>query len=94
MYHQERPIGALATLDGERHAVPAFAVDALDTTSCGDSFCAGFIAALDRGWTALDACRFASMTAGLVASGVGTLGALVGFDETVAAMEAYTVAEI
>ena len=85
--------GALATLAGERHVVPAFAVDPLDTTSCGDSFCAGFISALDRGWAPLDACRFASMAAALVASGVGTLGALVGFEETVAAMDSYPAAD-
>jgi sugar/nucleoside kinase (ribokinase family) len=81
--------GALVRLDGREHVVPAFAVTPIDTTSCGDSFCAGFIAALDRGWTPLDACRFASMTAGLVAEGVGTLGALQDFDATVAAMDRY-----
>ena len=84
--------GVLALLDGEEHLVPAFAVDPVDTTSCGDSFCAGFIAALDRGWSPLDACRFAGMAAGLVAEGVGTLGALQDFDATVAAMDRYPLA--
>jgi sugar/nucleoside kinase (ribokinase family) len=84
--------GVLAHIDGETQLVPAFAVKPIDTTSCGDSFCAGFIAALDRGWSPLDACRFAAMTAGLVAEGVGTLGALQSFDATVAAMERYPVA--
>jgi sugar/nucleoside kinase (ribokinase family) len=81
--------GALVLLDGQEHAVPAFAVSPVDTTSCGDSFCAGFIVALDRGWPPLDACRFAGMTAGLVAEGVGTLGALQDFDATAAAMDRY-----
>jgi len=84
--------GVLALIDGEEHVVPAFAVSPVDTTSCGDSFCAGFIAALDRGWAPLDACRFAGMTAGLVAEGVGTLGALQDFDATVAAMDRYPIA--
>ena len=84
--------GALALIDGEEHTVPAFAVSPVDTTSCGDSFCAGFIAALDRGWAPLEACRFAAMTAGLVAEGVGTLGALQDFDATVAAMARYPLA--
>ncbi|WP_296595880.1 carbohydrate kinase family protein [Phenylobacterium sp.] len=84
--------GVVALIDGRRHAVPAFAVDAVDTTSCGDSFCAGFIAALDRGWGPLEACRFAAMVAGLVAEGVGTLGALASFDATVTAMGRYAVA--
>lgn len=82
--------GALAWIDGQHSVVPAFDVTPKDTTSCGDSFCAGFIAALARGWTPLDALRFASMTAGLVAEGCGTLGGLEGFDETVAAMAAHT----
>jgi sugar/nucleoside kinase (ribokinase family) len=64
----------------------------VDTTSCGDAFCAGFIAALDRGWALLDACRFAGMTAGLVAEAVGTLGALQDFDATVGAMARYEIA--
>ena len=84
--------GVVALIEGRRHAVPAFAVEPVDTTSCGDSFCAGFIAALDRGWAALEACRFAAMVAGLVAEGVGTLGALEGFDATVAAMGRYAPA--
>jgi sugar/nucleoside kinase (ribokinase family) len=84
--------GVLALIDGEEHVVPAFAVEPVDTTSCGDAFCAGFIAALDRGWAPLDACRFAGMVAGLVAEGVGTLGALLDFDATVAAMARYPVA--
>jgi sugar/nucleoside kinase (ribokinase family) len=84
--------GALVLLDGQEHVVPAFAVTPVDTTSCGDSFCAGFIAALDRGWAPLDACRFAAMTAGLVAEGVGTLGALQDFDATVSAMDRYELA--
>ena len=84
--------GSLVWIDGAHHLVPAYAVNPKDTTSCGDSFCAGFIAALDRRWAPLDACRFASMTAGLVAEGLATLGALVGFDETVAAMTARPIA--
>ena len=83
--------GAYVWMNGEHHVVPAFAINPKDTTSCGDSFCAGFITALDRGWAPLDACRFANMTAGLVAEDLCTLGALVGFDETVAAMQTHDV---
>lgn len=85
--------GALGWLNDEHYVAPAFAVTPKDTTSCGDAFCAGFIAALDRGWAPLDACRLANMTAGLVAEGYGTLGALLGFDETVEAMGRYAVVE-
>ncbi len=85
--------GALVWLDDAHHRVPEFDVTPKDTTSCGDAFCAGFIAALDRGWAPLDACRFAHMTAGLVAEGYATLGALEGFDQTVAAMSQHAALE-
>jgi sugar/nucleoside kinase (ribokinase family) len=84
--------GALVWIDGRHSVVPAFDVTPKDTTSCGDSFCAGFIAALARNWTPLDALRFASMTAGLVSEGCGTLGGIEGFDETVAAMATHAPA--
>ena len=58
----------------------------MDTTSCGDSYCAGFIAALDRGWAPVEAARFATATAALVAQGLATLGKLESFDATLAAM--------
>jgi sugar/nucleoside kinase (ribokinase family) len=85
--------GAPIWLNDEHYVVPAYAVTPKDTTSCGDAFCAGFIAGLDRGWSPLEACRFANMTAGLVAEGFGTLGALVGFDATLEAMSRYALVE-
>ena len=84
--------GSYVVLPGGRQRLPAHVITPVDTTSCGDAFCAGFIAALDQAWTPLDACRFAGMAAGLVAEGVGTLGALLDFDATVAAMTRYQVA--
>lgn len=84
--------GVIALIDGAYSEVPAYDIRPKDTTSCGDSFCAGFITALDRDWTPADACRFAGMTAGLVAEGLATLGALQSFDETVAAMDRYALA--
>ncbi len=66
--------------------MPAHDIVPVDTTSCGDSYCAGFIAALDRGWSVLDAARFATATAALVALGLGTLGTLESFEATERAM--------
>jgi len=71
----------VATRDTET-VVPAHRIDAIDTTSCGDSYCAGFVAALDRGFELLDACRFAGATAALVAQAPGTLGKLADFETT------------
>jgi sugar/nucleoside kinase (ribokinase family) len=75
--------GALA-LDGEGRlqVVPAVKIDrAVDTTSCGDSFCAGFIAATLRGRPWLQALKFAAATASLVARGPATLGVLESYEQ-------------
>jgi sugar/nucleoside kinase (ribokinase family) len=37
------------SLDGEPIVIPAFEVEVVDTTGCGDAFSAGFIAAVTRG---------------------------------------------
>jgi sugar/nucleoside kinase (ribokinase family) len=67
--------------------IPAHKITPVDTTSCGDSYCAGFIAGLDRGWSVEQACRFAGAVSALVAQGLGTLGALTGFAQALALME-------
>ena len=85
--------GSLLRLDGGRTTLPAFAITPVDTTSCGDSYCAGFIAALDRGWAPVEAARFATATAALVAQGLATLGKLETFEATEAAMRAMTPVE-
>jgi sugar/nucleoside kinase (ribokinase family) len=74
--------GALLVTPTRRLHVPAFAITPVDTTSCGDSFCAGFIAARGRGLGDEQAIRFAAATAALVAQGLGTLGKLTSFAAT------------
>jgi sugar/nucleoside kinase (ribokinase family) len=69
----------IAARTGETR-LPAHDITVVDTTSCGDSYCAGFIAALDRGRSVIDAARFGGAVAALVAQGLGTLGILEGFD--------------
>jgi sugar/nucleoside kinase (ribokinase family) len=85
--------GAYVSIGPDRRTVAAHAIQPIDTTSCGDSYCAGFIAALARGWAPLEACRFATATAALVAQGLGTLGRLEGFEETEKVMRAAALAE-
>ncbi|MFI4934086.1 MAG: carbohydrate kinase family protein [Caulobacterales bacterium] len=85
--------GSYVSIGGERRAVPAHAIQPIDTTSCGDAYCAGFIAALAQGWPPLEACRFATATAALVAQGLGTLGKLESFAETEKAMRATALAD-
>lgn len=71
----------LVQADGAIH-VPAFRIEPVDTTSCGDSLCAGYLAGRSRGLDAAAALRFAVAAAAQVALGVGTLGKLGGFEET------------
>ncbi|HSW65705.1 MAG TPA: PfkB family carbohydrate kinase [Bacillota bacterium] len=57
--------GVVAWLDGTIVTVPAFAVTPLHTIGAGDSFDAGFIAALHKGQTPLASIRFGCATAAL-----------------------------
>jgi sugar/nucleoside kinase (ribokinase family) len=85
--------GSVVVLDGARTTLPAYAIKPVDTTSCGDSYCAGFIAALSRDWPPLEAARFATATAALVAQGLATLGKLESFEATETAMRQMTLNE-
>jgi sugar/nucleoside kinase (ribokinase family) len=53
-------------------AVPAFALDVVDTTGCGDAFSAGFLRGLSLGRSRRDAAVLGCAAAGLVAAGLGS----------------------
>jgi sugar/nucleoside kinase (ribokinase family) len=52
--------------------VPAFAVDVVDTTGCGDAFSAGFLRGIGLGRSLPDAAVLGCATAALVAQGLGS----------------------
>ncbi|WP_330256344.1 carbohydrate kinase family protein [Nocardia sp. NBC_00565] len=54
------------------HDIPAFAVDIVDTTGCGDAFSAGFIRAIALGRGLRDAAILGNAVAALVARGLGS----------------------
>ncbi len=55
--------------------LPAFAVDAVDTTGAGDAFCAGFLAGYLAGWDLPRVTRFANAVGAMcVTAGGGTTG--------------------
>ena len=58
--------------DGAAERVPAFAVDVVDTTGCGDAFSAGFARGLGLGRAPREAAVLGCATAALVAQGLGT----------------------
>ena len=72
-------------------AMPAFRVEVVDTTSCGDAFCAGFVAGQLQGWGTQKSARFGAATAAMVAQGLGTLGRLEGFAQIMSAMNTLPV---
>jgi len=86
--------GSFLSFGDRELTLPAHAITPVDTTSCGDSYCAGFVAALLRGFEPVEAARFATATAALVAQGLGTLGKLESFDATLAAMRATPIHEV
>jgi sugar/nucleoside kinase (ribokinase family) len=66
--------------DGQR-AVPGFEVPVLDTTGCGDAFCAGVIVTFCAGWPIDHAALFGNAAGALTARGLGSDAGARDFDE-------------
>ena len=64
--------GALLVDADGAQAVPAFAVDVVDTTGCGDAFSAGLLRGLALGKDRAEAARLGCAVAGFVAGGLGS----------------------
>ncbi|KCZ49271.1 carbohydrate kinase family protein [Hyphomonas pacifica] len=86
--------GAVMAAGPLRGRLAAFKIDVVDTTTCGDSFCAGFIAAHLRGMSDADALKFAAATAAMVAQGLATYGKLDSYEQVEAAIQTMPVAEV
>jgi sugar/nucleoside kinase (ribokinase family) len=56
----------------ESEAVPAFEVDVVDTTGCGDAFSAGFLRGLSLGRSRREAATLGCAAAAIVAQGLGS----------------------
>ena len=69
--------------------LPAHDINLVDTTGCGDSFTAGFMVGLSKGWAIKDCARFANAVAAQVAMGLGSQGKLTNFESAVDAMRSF-----
>ena len=67
---------------GMRLRIPAFKVDVVDTTGCGDAWTGGFVAGLSRGMTIEESAVLGSACGSLVATGLGSDAGIIDFDST------------
>ncbi|MEU8797682.1 carbohydrate kinase family protein [Spirillospora sp. NPDC048819] len=73
----------VATADGV-HRLPVLPVEVVDTTGCGDAYCAGFITGLTRGRDVLESARWGTAAAATVAQGLGSDACLTDLDAVLA----------
>jgi sugar/nucleoside kinase (ribokinase family) len=64
--------GALIVDEEGSEEVPAFEVEVVDTTGCGDAFSAGFLRGLSLGRSRREAARLGCAAAAMVAQGLGS----------------------
>jgi sugar/nucleoside kinase (ribokinase family) len=64
--------GSVVVSSNGAESVPAFQIEVVDTTGCGDAFSAGFMRGLSLGRAPADAARLGSACASLVAQGLGS----------------------
>lgn len=62
--------------------LPAYKIEVSDTTGCGDSYCGGFIAGLNLGYSLEEACQLGTATSALVATGLGSDAAVIDLQTT------------
>ncbi|MEM7537348.1 MAG: sugar kinase [Chloroflexota bacterium] len=67
--------------------LPAFKTTVVDSTGCGDSYCAGFIVGLSKGWDVAQAGRLGTAAAAQVITGLGSDAGIVDLAQTIAYME-------
>jgi sugar/nucleoside kinase (ribokinase family) len=63
--------------------VPAFKTKVVDSTGCGDAYCAGFIIGLSKGWDLEKCGLLGTAAAGLVITGLGSDAGIVNLEQTI-----------
>lgn len=71
----------------EEYRVPVYDVEAVDATGAGDSFVAGFLAGLIKGWPLEDVGRLANAVGALCVTKMGASTGILSWDETMEFMK-------
>lgn len=74
--------------------IPAYKVPVVDSTGCGDAYCAGFIVGLSKGWSLEEAGRLGTAASALVITGLGSDASIVDLDQTIAFMNSAEIYEV
>jgi len=75
--------GSLLMTDRDRMRLPAHEVKVVDTSGCGDAYCAGFIRGLLLGWKPPECAQLGNAAAALVAQGLGSDAGIRDLDDTI-----------
>ena len=63
--------------------IPCFKAPVVDSTGCGDAYCAGFIMGHSMGWDLAKAGRLGTAAGGLVIQGLGSDAGIIDLDQTI-----------
>ena len=74
--------GSLMVTTQEKVLLPSHEIEVIDTSGCGDAYCAGFIRGLSMGWEPAECMRLGNAAAALVARGLGSDAGIVDLDAT------------
>ena len=75
--------GSLLATARERMHLAAHDIAVVDTSGCGDAYCAGFIRALRMAWPPSECMKLGNAAAALVAQGLGSDAGIRDFDDTI-----------
>lgn len=79
--------GSLIYTREEQMHLPALDAPVVDSTGCGDAYCAGFIMGLSLGWDVRRAAQLGTAAASLVLAGLGSDAGILDLNHTVKVMK-------